>query len=90
MPCFIVSYDLPVGSDYEGLVAAIKSYGTWSHVTQSTWAVVTQASAVEIRNHLDTYIPAHGRIFVIKSGGEAAWRNGMCRDEWLKTWLASL
>jgi hypothetical protein len=84
MACFIISYDLPAGGDYADLIAAIKAYGRWAHITKSTWAVVTEAGAPEVRDHLDAYIPAGGRIFVVKSGREAAWRNCMCSDEWLK------
>lgn len=87
MACYIVSYDLKKGSDYEPLYAAIKAFGTWAHITESTWAVVTEKSAVQLRDHLATFIQQSDRLFVVKSGTEAAWRNSMCDNEWLKKHL---
>ena len=84
MPCYIISYDLRNQRDYQSLYEAIKEYGTWAKITESTWAIVTDESAVEIRNHLLNNIDDDDRLFVVKSGVEAAWRNVRCRDEWLK------
>lgn len=81
---FIISYDLPEGSDYTDLYVALKSYGTWAKVTKSTWAIVTEKKAKEVRNHLLEYIPDGGRILVVKSGSIAAWRNVICSNDWLK------
>lgn len=84
MSCYIVSYDLHEGGDYEGLITAIKSYGTWAHITESTWAVVTKQSASEIRTHLIAYMKVQDRLLVVKSGVESAWSNVLCKDKWLK------
>jgi hypothetical protein len=80
---YIISYDLK-GDDYEPLYEAIKSYGTWAHITESTWAVVSSKKAVDIRDHLGEYLPKGSRLFVVKSGMVAAWRNVICSNEWLK------
>jgi len=82
--CYIISYDLRNKRDYESLYEAIKSYGTWAHVTESTWAVVTSQKAKEVRDFLSESLDDDDRIFVVKSGVEAAWRHVICRDEWLK------
>lgn len=84
MSCYIISYDLRNKRDYESLYEAIKSYGTWAHVTESTWAVVTSQKAKEVRDFLSESLDDDDRIFVVKSGVEAAWRHVICRDEWLK------
>lgn len=86
---YIISYDLRNGSadDYEGLYDAIKAYGTWAHITESTWAVATTESAKEIRQYLAEFLGKGSRIFVVRSGTEGAWRNVICRNEWLKKWL---
>ncbi|MFZ1528903.1 MAG: CRISPR-associated protein Cas2 [Ferruginibacter sp.] len=86
---FIISYDLAEGSgsEYQELIQAIKAYGTWAHVTKSTWAIVTDAKASEVRDHLISFLPDGSRLFVIKSGSVAAWRNPICRSEWLKKHL---
>lgn len=86
MQTYIVSYDMARGGDYNALHKAIKGYGTWAHITESTWAVVAgpEYSAETIRDHLSGYLPDESSLFVVKSGIEAAWRNVFCRSKWLK------
>lgn len=85
MTCYIISYDLRApGRNYEQLYAAIRSYEKWAHINESMWAVVTNNSAVAIRDNLTQFLDANDRLFVIKSGIEAAWRNSLCKNEWLK------
>ena len=84
MACYIISYDLRKNRDYNSLHKAIKSYSKWARITESTWAVVTNKSAVEIRDHLISVMDGDDRLFVVKSGVEAAWRNSRCGSEWLK------
>jgi hypothetical protein len=81
--CFYISYDLPEGSDYGPLINAIKSYGAWAHVTESMWAVVADISAKALRDDLVDLVPASGRLFVAKAASGVAWRNVMCRNDWL-------
>lgn len=87
MPAYIISYDLRKKRDYEALIDAIKAYGTWGHITESTWAVVTSTSAVDVRDNLTPYMDADDRLFIVKSGVEAAWVNVISRNEWLKEHL---
>ncbi len=84
MTCYIISYDLRKKRDYESLYDAIKSYNKWARITDSTWAVVTTKSAIDIRDHLSGVMDSDDRLFVVKSGVEAAWRNTQCRNDWLK------
>lgn len=83
MDSYIISYDLPEGSDYENLINRIKQYGTWAHVTLSTWVVVTEDNATTIRDTLNSFIPEGGRLLVVKSAHVAAWNNAMCTNDWL-------
>ncbi len=87
MACFLISYDLPEGSDYEPLIEGIKSYRTWAHITESLWAIVTEDRPVAIRDNLGTFVPEGGRLFVQKAASGAAWRNVICRNAWLKEHL---
>ncbi len=87
MDCYIINYDLRNARDYDKLYDAIKSYGTYAHILESTWAIVTSKKASEVRNYLEKYIDKDDGIFVIKSGTEAAWRKVICRDKWLKDHL---
>lgn len=84
MQTYIISYDMAEGGDDEDLHEAIQSYEIWAHITDSTWAVVTEDNAKEVRDHLSVYLPQKSCLIVVKSGIEAAWRNVFCRSEWLK------
>jgi hypothetical protein len=85
MSCYIITYDLMrPGKDYSSLIQAIKSYGTWGKITESCWAIVSTSSASAIRDFLSQHIDINDRLFVIKSGGEAAWRNAIASTDWLK------
>ncbi len=70
--CYIINYDLRKSRDYESLYDAIRSYGTYAKILESCWAVVSERSATEIRNHLQTVMDEDDGIFVVKSGGAAA------------------
>ena len=50
--CFIISYDLRAPHrDYETLYSAIRSYGIWGRLTESTWAIVANSTSEQVRNH---------------------------------------
>ena len=81
---YLISYDLAEGGDYEELYKAIKAYGTWAHITESLYAIATEQSASEIRENLSPVLIKGSKLFIVKSGTEAAWRNVICSNEWLK------
>ena len=89
MPSYLVTYDLRRGdsSEYTDLIDAIKSYGTWARITESSWALVSDSDAKEIRDYLERFLKPNDSLLVLKSGGVAAWRNVRARNEWLKKWL---
>jgi hypothetical protein len=86
---FIISYDLKKGTDmnYSKLYDTIKEYGTWARITESTWAIVTEERAKEVRDKLIKLMPKGSSLFVIKSGSVSAWRNVQCSSTWLKKHL---
>ncbi len=83
--CYLIMYDLRApGRDYNRLYDAIKSYGTWGKLTESSWAIVSSQSVEAIRNFLINYIDVNDRLIVVLSGRSAAWQNMMANTEWLK------
>ena len=86
---FIITYDVTEGNtfDYKKLFEYFKAYGTWAKITESTWAIVTEKKATEVRDEIVELLPAESRVFVIKSGSVGAWRNTIGRTEWLKKHL---
>ena len=87
MPCYLISYDLRNKRNYDALYAAIKAYRTWAHIHESLWAVVSKETATEVADSLVEHIDEDDRLFVLKSGNDAAWLNAICRDSWLKKHL---
>ena len=87
MQTYIVSYDMAWRGDYNALHKAIKGYGAWARITESTWAVLTEYSAEMIRDHLSEYLPDGSRLFVVRSGDEAAWQYLNSSSEWLEAIL---
>jgi hypothetical protein len=84
--CYIISYDVSEGGE-DSVIGAIKQYGTWAHITHSTWAIVTEQRPKGIRDNLIRQMPDGSRLFVVRSGSFAAWRNVMSKSEWLKKYL---
>lgn len=84
MASFIISYDLPENGDYQSLIERIKQYGTWAHITQSTWAIVSADTASSIRDALNCFIPEGGRLIVVQTANIAAWNNTLCTNDWLQ------
>jgi hypothetical protein len=84
---YIISYDLVGSRRYDSLYEELKSFKTWAKITESTWAITTDLSAVEVRDRLSAVLDSNDRLFVVKSGVEAAWSNVICKNEWLKKWL---
>lgn len=88
MATYIVGYDLhPTrGETYEDLINAIKNVGsTWWHHLDSTWVVVTNKSASQIRDELSRHLRSDDQLLVVESAHVAAWTgfndNG---SAWLK------
>jgi hypothetical protein len=88
MACYIVTFDaIGLGAD-NAIKEHLKSYGYFCPITQSSWAIVSSLSAAQVRDQLSQASPT-SRIFVVRSGVEAAWINsfGEKNSEWLKKFL---
>lgn len=82
--CYIISYDLcQPGRDYEKLYQILRSFPNWGRLTESTWAVVSDKTAVAIRDMLNQYIDSNDRLIVILSGQSAAWTHLLAQNAWL-------
>lgn len=85
MTSMIIEYDLcSPGRNYDGLYKAIKAYGVWAHITESTWFIKTNESCVQVRDKLLAHMDRNDRIFVAELTGVAAWCNVICDNEYLK------
>lgn len=83
MQCYIISFQTSL-SDKTELENTIKSYGTWAKITPTTWAVVSDKTAKDIRDHILSNLTQGDRLMVVRSGTEAAWSNAIASNDWLK------
>lgn len=84
MNTYIINYDLRISRDYTSIIEAIKKYGTYARVLESTWVIKSTSSASQIRDYLIQFLDLDDGVFVAKLTGEAAWRKVLCTNEWLK------
>lgn len=81
----IITYDLCApGRDYSDLYNYIKGFSAWAHITESVWFISSEKSCVDIRNDLNKLTDSNDRIFVAELTGVAAWRNTICKSDFLK------
>ena len=88
MNTLLITYDIQntgdCGSCYNSLYEAIKSYGTWAHITESCWAIKTNSSATTVRDRLLSLLRENDRLMVVQTAHIAAWGNVMCTNDWLR------
>ena len=74
MAAFIITYDLrQSGQNYDDLISEIKRYGTWCHVQGSVWVIVSNDTAVSIRDNLMSVIDQNDTVFVCGLTRNSAW-----------------
>ena len=83
MQCYIITFQTSL-SNRTGLESAIKSYGTWAKIMPNTWAVVSDKTAKDVRDHILSNLAQGDRLMVVRSGTEAAWSNAEASIDWLK------
>jgi hypothetical protein len=93
MARYLVTYDLvgtsETSQDYDRLIEAIKSYGTWGKVQKSVFLIKSSRSAQEVFSHLWQYMDADDRLLVIEVTGHSAWINEICERKWLEDFANS-
>ena len=86
MRCYIVIFEKISEESRKRIKDSLASYKTYCPINSSCWAIKTNETAVQIRDKLMSLSDKGGRIFVIRSGTEAAWVNsfGDKHNKWLK------
>ena len=90
MTAYIVTHEIKDTKRLEAVVAHLRSYGFYCPIHQNAYAVVVNKTALQITNELNSLIsPTIDRLFVIRSGTEAAWIHmyGEKHVDWLKKYL---
>jgi len=93
MSVYLIGYDLHEGEDYEDLINAIKAMtNNYWHCLDSTWFIVSEASAVTIRDSLKPHLrnpdsTRGDKLLVVKIATSTAWACTGAFPDNCKTWL---
>lgn len=89
MKKYLISYDLDKpGQDYHRLIEELERLGALK-VLFSEWLLRVNASAAEVRDHLQKFVDANDMLLVVGLTGEAAWNRLMATNESVKQALAA-
>lgn len=82
MSAFLITYDLnKPGAKYDDLYKLIKAYGTWCHVVDSTWIVVSSGTAQSVYDSLSAALDKGDHIFVVDITGKSS-QGWLPREQW--------
>ena len=86
MTTYIVTFEVNDDFKKNQIKEKLKQYSGYCPIHDNCWAIISDQSAVQIRDFLSKNLPASERIFVIRSGIEAARANPYStkNNEWLK------
>jgi len=86
MTAYIVSYDLSQpGQNYEKVLQTIKSHSSWARLGGSAYIVISNESAVEIRDKILRELDTNDKLYVGVVEAPAAWYGmGDEVSDWLK------
>jgi hypothetical protein len=86
---YLIVYDLERrGESYEPLLNALRTLGA-SHVLYSKWALRTNLTAVQLRDHLRQFVDANDKLLVVGLTGEAAWTSLFVSNDSFKQTIAA-
>lgn len=86
MTCYIVTFQTNSESSSDGVHKILMSYGNYCPIHDYCWAIQTYEKATQVRDKIQRVLKPDERVFVVRSGTEAAWFNsyGEKNNNWLK------
>lgn len=86
MTTYIVTFEVKDLTRKNRVKEKLKEFGFYCPIHTNAWAIQTEKKASEIRDFVKTVMTSEDRIFVIRTGTEAAWSNsyGTKHNDWLK------
>lgn len=87
MACYIVAIETSKEETRKNINNKLRNYDGFCPITKYCWAITTKdKKAKDIRDDVSKVSDSNDRIFVIKSGTEAAWKNSYSEKHtaWLK------
>jgi hypothetical protein len=89
MSAYVVTFEVSDAVRLASIKEKLKTLGGYCPIHNNALAISTEKTATEIREFVTPILDPKDRIFIIRSGTEAAWRNsyGNEHNEWLKKYL---
>lgn len=86
---YIVTFEIKDSERLRKIKDYLREQKHFCPIHENAWAINSEKKAIELRDELMKHIIAEDRLFVIRSGTEAAWANpyGEKNTEWLKKYL---
>jgi hypothetical protein len=86
MTTYIVTFEVNDASRKSALKEKLKQYDGFCPIHDNCWAILSDQTPAQIQEFLGKALASQDRIFVIRSGTHAAWRNtyGKKNSNWLK------
>jgi hypothetical protein len=83
---YIVTYDLSnPGRNYEILLKKIKAHYAWARLGGSSYLILTEQTATQIRDNLTTVLDINDSLYVGLMSDTAAWKGfGDEVSNWIK------
>jgi hypothetical protein len=85
MTCYIVTFQTNSEASRSKVREVLKGYGSYCPIHNYCWAIKTDKKAKDVRDDVRSVLASNERVFVVRSGTEAAWFNshGEEYDKWL-------
>lgn len=86
MKTYIATFEINDSSRRQKVKEHLQSYSYYCPIHENAWAIKTEKKSVDIRDAINSLTTSDDRVFVIRTGTEAAWQNiyGDKNSEWLK------
>lgn len=89
MKKYLISYDLDKpGQDYPRIIKELERLGA-IRILYSEWIWKATWTAVQVRDHLKSFIDSNDMLLVVALTGEAAWTSLMVSDTGFKQSIAA-
>ena len=86
MTCYIVTFQTKSEESRNKIIEVLKGYDSYCPIHNYCWAIETEEKSGVICDKIKVAMDSDERLFVIRSGTEAAWTNsyGDKNTDWLK------
>ena len=88
MQVVLITYDLSSpGQNYQGLLERIKSHDSWARLSESSYAVYTSKTAIDVYSGLSDVLDSNDQLYCITLTSPWTGKGSKEVNEWLQKHL---